>query len=384
MRALKITALVSLLTTLVAVVVLTASLAWLARSEQGSRWLLERGLELAPLTIEADGISGTLAEGLGVERLFIGLPVVELRFTAIEVSWSPASLLAGIVDINNARIAELDIAILEPETKGEPIDDLLFWLQIPLDIAIQSGQLDRLRIEKVEIDNIRVAGSIGHGRLAIETVGAQIAGVDLQASGELRIVAPMSFGQRRLAPVVVRFALMHPKLRVTLRLEDRATDIVAEGIDLAVRIAYPSDSSLVARPIASVPRYFCASPAYLARRGTPRAPRDLLQHDCLHYNVISEREEWTFGGTEGDETIVLKAVFCSNNGDVLAEAALHGLGIALLPDFIVADALADGRLVRILEGRERSPLTLSVLYPSRQHVPAKTRLFIDHMVSQFA
>jgi DNA-binding transcriptional LysR family regulator len=218
----------------------------------------------------------------------------------------------------------------------------------------------------------------------LRAVEEQLDEVTGQASGELRIVAPMSFGQRRLAPVVVRFALMHPKLRVTLRLEDRATDIVAEGIDLAVRIAYPSDSSLVARPIASVPRYFCASPAYLARRGTPRAPRDLLQHDCLHYNVISEREEWTFGGTEGDETIVLKAVFCSNNGDVLAEAALQGLGIALLPDFIVADALADGRLVRVLEGRERSPLTLSVLYPSRQHVPAKTRLFIDHMVSQFA
>ena len=216
----------------------------------------------------------------------------------------------------------------------------------------------------------------------MRAVEEQLDEVTGQASGELRIVAPMSFGQRRLAPVVVRFALMHPKLRVTLRLEDRATDIVAEGIDLAVRIAYPSDSSLVARPIASVPRYFCASPAYLARRGTPRAPRDLLQHDCLHYNVISEREEWTFGGTEGDETIVLKAVFCSNNGDVLAEAALQGLGIALLPDFIVADALADGRLVRILEGRERSPLTLSVLYPSRQHVTAKTRSFVQHMVER--
>ena len=125
----------------------------------------------------------------------------------------------------------------------------------------------------------------------LRAVEEQLDEVTGQASGELRIVAPMSFGQRRLAPVVVRFALMHPKLRVTLRLEDRATDIVAEGIDLAVRIAYPSDSSLVARPIASVPRYFCASPAYLARRGAPRAPRDLLQHDCLHYNVISEREE---------------------------------------------------------------------------------------------
>jgi DNA-binding transcriptional LysR family regulator len=217
----------------------------------------------------------------------------------------------------------------------------------------------------------------------LRTVEQQLDEVTGQATGELRIVAPMSFGQRRLAPVVARFALSHPRLRVTLRLEDQETDIVSEGLDLAVRIAYPSDSSLVARTIAVVPRYFCASPEYLARRGTPRSPRDLLQHDCLHYNIISEREEWTFGGTQGDETIVIKGVFCSNNGEVLAEAAMQGLGITLLPDFIIEEALADGRLVRVLEGRERSPLTLSVLYPSRQHVPAKTRLFIDHMVEQF-
>jgi DNA-binding transcriptional LysR family regulator len=192
----------------------------------------------------------------------------------------------------------------------------------------------------------------------------------------------MSFGQRRLAPVVARFAAMHPKLRVTLKLEDRETDIVSEGFDLAIRISYPSDSSLVARAIGTVPRYFCASPEYLARRGTPRTPRDLLQHHCLHYNVISEREEWTFGGPQGNETIVIKAAFCCNNGEVLAEAALQGLGITLLPDFIIEDALSDGRLVRVLERRERSPLVLSVLYPSRRHVPVKTRSFIDYAVEQ--
>ena len=217
----------------------------------------------------------------------------------------------------------------------------------------------------------------------LKTVEHELEEITGQAAGELRIVAPMSFGQRRLAPVVARFALTHPKLRITLRLEDQETDIVNEGIDLAVRIAYPSDSSLVARPIASIPRHICASPQYLARRGTPRSPRDLLQYDCLHYNVISEREEWTFAGTEGDETIVIKAVFSSNNGEVLAEAAVQGLGITLLPDFIIEEALADGRLIRILEGWERSPLTLSVMYPSRRHVPAKTRLFIDYMVEQF-
>jgi DNA-binding transcriptional LysR family regulator len=217
----------------------------------------------------------------------------------------------------------------------------------------------------------------------LRNVEQQLDEVTGQATGELRIVAPMSFGQRRLAPVVARFALKHPMLRITMRLEDRETDIVSEGLDLAIRIAYPSDSSLVARPIRAVPRYFCASPEYLARRGTPQTPRDLLQHDCLHYSVITEREEWTFGGAEGDETIAIKGVFCSNNGEVLAEAAMQGLGITLLPDFIVEEALADGRLVHILENRQRSPLTLSVLYPSRQHVPAKTRLFIDYMVEQF-
>jgi DNA-binding transcriptional LysR family regulator len=138
----------------------------------------------------------------------------------------------------------------------------------------------------------------------------------------------------------------------------------------------------VARTIGTIPRYFCASPEYLARHGTPRAPRDLLQHHCLHYNVISEREEWTFGGPQGDETIVIKAAFCCNNGEVLAEAAVQGLGITLLPDFIIEDALSDGRLVRVLEGRERSPLVLSVLYPSRRHVPVKTRSFIDYAVEQ--
>ncbi len=216
----------------------------------------------------------------------------------------------------------------------------------------------------------------------LQTIEQKLEEVTGQATGELRIVAPMSFGQRRLAPVVARFALTHPRLRVTLRLEDRETDIVSEGLDLAVRIAYPSDSSLVARPIALIPRYICASPDYLAKRGTPRSPRDLLQHDCLHYSVISEREEWTFKGTEVEETVAIRGVFCSNNGEVLAEAAIQGLGITLLPDFIIEDALDEGRLVRILEGHERPPLTLSVLYPSRQHVPAKTRLFIDYLVAQ--
>lgn len=201
----------------------------------------------------------------------------------------------------------------------------------------------------------------------------------LELRGELRIIAPMSFGQRRVAPLVARFAARHGQLRVSLILDDRETDLIDEAADLAIRIGYPADSSLIARAIAPVPRHACASPDYLERRGRPESPEDLLHHDCLHYNLIPEREEWTFLGEEGEQTLAIKGSFCSNNGDVLAEAAMQGLGITLLPDFIVEEGLADGRLVKVLEEYERAPLTLYALYPSRRHLPVKTRSFLDYL-----
>ena len=205
-----------------------------------------------------------------------------------------------------------------------------------------------------------------------------------EPEGDLRVVAPMSFGQRRLAPLIAGFARVYPQLRVSAILDDRESDLIDQAVDLAIRIGYPADSSMVARAIAPIPRHVCASPDYLARRGYPRSPVDLLQHDCLHYNLISEREEWTFKAADGEQTFGIKGSFCSNNGDVLAEAAAQGLGIALLPDFIVEDALADGRLVKVLETFERAPLTLFALYPSRQQVPVKTRLLLEHLIDQLS
>lgn len=202
--------------------------------------------------------------------------------------------------------------------------------------------------------------------------------------GPLRITAPMSFGVRRLAPVVARFARAHPRVQVQLQLDDRVVDIVEQGLDLALRIGYPQDSSLIARPIAPVARYVCASPDYLGAHGTPRAPADLVGHACLHYSNLSEREEWTLSGPRGPEPVRVRGSFCSNNGDVLCEAAAQGLGVALLPDFIAGEALADGRLVRILEGHEPPPYTLYALYPSRELVPAKTRLFLDALPAALA
>ena len=193
MRVLKITA----FATLLSIVLLSAVLAWLVRSEQGSRWLLEQVLGVVPVTIEASGISGTLAEGLGVESLLIALPPAEIRAEKVVISWSPVKLLEGIVDINSVHIAGLSVDVLETGVTGDstpvstndpgdaPIDDQLFWLQLPVYIYIESGQIDKLRVEKAEFENLSLAGTIGHGRLDIEALDAHMAGIKLLASGEL-------------------------------------------------------------------------------------------------------------------------------------------------------------------------------------------------------
>jgi translocation and assembly module TamB len=186
MRALKITALVALF----ALVLAVATLAWLVRTESGSRWLVEQGVQLAPVTIEISGVAGTLADGLAVDSLRLVFPAAEVRAAGIVVSWSPASLLAGIVSIDNADISELSVAVLPDESAAEPVDDRLFWLQLPLLIDIESGQVGKLRIAAAEFENINLAGSIGHGRLDIENLAGQIAGASLQVNGELSGPAP--------------------------------------------------------------------------------------------------------------------------------------------------------------------------------------------------
>lgn len=216
---------------------------------------------------------------------------------------------------------------------------------------------------------------------ALNQVELELSETTNQPKGELRITAPLSYAQRRLTPVITQFAAKYPGLRVSLMLEDRESDIVAEGFDVAIRIAHPNDSSMIGRAITAIPRYMCASPEYIKTRGKPETPGDLGEHDCLHYNLISERQEWAFADTEN---VVINGKFCSNNGEVLAQAAIDGLGIAYLPDFIIEKALADGRLVRVLEGLEQPPLTLYAMYPSRKHLPLKTRLFIDFVLEHFA
>lgn len=201
-----------------------------------------------------------------------------------------------------------------------------------------------------------------------------------QLTGELKIAAPMTFGQKKISPLISEFVVNHPKLRISLNLEDRESNIIDEGIDLAIRISYPEDSSLIGRKIAEIPNYVCASPDYLKKHGTPSIPSDLIKHHCLHYNLISEREEWTFKNGSKKEVIPISSRLSSNNGDVLTQAAIDGLGIITMPKFIVENALESGQLVRILQGMERPPLSLYLLYPTRSHIPAKTKAIIEYLI----
>jgi len=187
MHPLRKTVQLSLLIAGVVTTALISATAWMLNSEQGSRWLLEHGLDMSPVAIETEGVSGTLAEGLSVESLSIAFPAAELRATGIILRWSPASLLSGIVDIDTVHIAELGIDVRNNiDTSADKAwDDRLFWLGFPLTVHIETGQIEQLLIEDVAFEDVNVVGSIGHGQLEIESLDAATAGIKFQVNGEL-------------------------------------------------------------------------------------------------------------------------------------------------------------------------------------------------------
>ncbi len=216
----------------------------------------------------------------------------------------------------------------------------------------------------------------------LHCVEDELAEASGKLSGALKIAAPVSFGQRRLSSAVARFARAHPAINITLDLDDKQSDLIDEGIDVAVRISHLLDSSLIARPIAPIQKYICASPDYIERMGEPTTIHDLIKHRCLHYSVISEREEWRFNTSKGEQSLAIKPVYCSNNGDVLAAMACEGLGLTILPSFLVAEQLSAGRLVRILKSAKLTPFTLSVVYPSRRQLSARVKVLVDYLMDE--
>ena len=202
--------------------------------------------------------------------------------------------------------------------------------------------------------------------------------------GDLKINAPMSFGTMHLAPALADFMLRHPQIRVQLVLNDRFVDPIAEGYDVTVRIAGPiALPSLVDHRIVEVKRVICAAPALLRARGEPRAPQDLTTAPCLHYGALPSGNVWRLAGPAGPVDVRVNGVLCSNNGEVLRDAALKGLGFALLPTFIVGAELRAGRLVTVLDAHQPPRLFLTVLYPPHRHLSARIRLLVAFFYERF-
>lgn len=202
-------------------------------------------------------------------------------------------------------------------------------------------------------------------------------------AGLLRVATPLSFGIQRVASVLPTFMRRHPDLKVQLLLEDRRTDLQAEGIDVAIRIGSLQDSSLVASRISSIQRVFCASPHYLAEKGEPMVPDDLQHHCCLNYSLLSVREEWGAAFEESGDMVDIKGALSANNAEALKEFAIQGMGITLLPQFVVEDALSDGRLQHVLPNHSPVPFGLYAVRLSRQFTSARVRLFIDFLHESF-
>jgi len=209
-----------------------------------------------------------------------------------------------------------------------------------------------------------------------ESTGASTKGV-------LRVTAPLSLGRRVIAPMVARYRELQPRTDVRLRLSDHILDIVAEGVDLAVRLARMEDSSFTLRNVAEVERVLCASPAYLARRGAPNSPGDLSSHDCLLLRFPgSQQFRWALDFQGESISAPIEGPVDADDGDVLTQWALDGLGIALKPVYEVAEALADGRLVEVLPEARPQSVTLGILYPTRKMLPPRTKTFIDMAVEE--
>jgi DNA-binding transcriptional LysR family regulator len=203
--------------------------------------------------------------------------------------------------------------------------------------------------------------------------------------GTIKLTTSVNFGVRHVAPAIAAFLAAHAEVRFDVSLSDRIVDLVEEGFDLAIRIGSPGSENVVARKLGETRLVPCASPAYLAAHGAPQVPEDLAQHNCFTYEYVAPRNLWRFRDPRGAERAVrVSGTLHSNNGDLLAEAAALGAGIVFEPAFIVGPDVRAGRLVPLLQDFEPPATPIYAVYPSRKHLSAKVRLFVELLVERFA
>ena len=202
--------------------------------------------------------------------------------------------------------------------------------------------------------------------------------------GKLKITAPVSFGSECIAPLMADYLAAYPDVSLELNLNDRMADLVEEGFDAAIRIGALEDSGMVARPLRPYAMVICASPAYLARHGTPRTPDDLARHECVDFMQWSRHMRWRLSGKAArHDGAADESRFRSNNGQALRMAALHGFGIVMQAEILLAGDIAAGRLVPLLADYVPAPRLMHLLYPRDRQPTPKLTTFIDFLLERY-
>ena len=202
--------------------------------------------------------------------------------------------------------------------------------------------------------------------------------------GSLRIAVPMVFGRLHIAPLIPEFLRRYPKIQLQMQMDDKTTDLIAGGFDLAIRIGELPDSSLIARKIAPCLSVICASPEYLARHAAPQTPQQLSQQNCLFYSYFRDGVEWTFLSPQGPTRIPPNGNYQVNNSDAIHQATLDGLGIANLPRFMVEADLHAGRLQALLADHPLPEHGIYAVYPQRKYLPTKVSVLIEFLMEKLA
>jgi len=219
----------------------------------------------------------------------------------------------------------------------------------------------------------------------LEDAAESVSSLKAVPRGRLRVTLPTAFGILHLLPALPDFMARHPEVTLEIDLNDRFVNMIEEGFDLALRVGDLEDSSLIGRRLAANRRVLAAAPGYLTGRAAPQRPADLAAHDCLIYTYRAQRHDWHLVDENGKECVVsVTGKIETNNPMMLREAALSGLGVVLLPLWIIGPDLKAGRLERILPTHHWPDNAIHAVYPPGRHLSAKVRSFVDFLVERFA
>jgi DNA-binding transcriptional LysR family regulator len=291
------------------------------------------------------------------------------------------NLLEGIrVFVRVAQCGSFSAAAREFGMTQPNVSKLVAALETHLGVRLFNRSTRRLRLTEEGLTYL------GLGQKILDSVAeadAEVGRARGEPSGLVRLGSPYAFARRYLVPHIGRLLARHRQLRIEVISSDQLDNLVEHGLDLAIRFGNVS-GDVVARRVGTVARVAVAAPSYLKQAGSPRAPRDLSTHSCLvHANPVTG-SGWTFRRGSGRETIVVSGNFSANSAEVIREACMQGLGIAVMPQWLFHDELAAGSVRRVLRSYEPEGLPVFLTYPSRRFVPLKLKVVTDYLAQELA